>query len=245
MADSFSFNSVDMSTYGLRLRSHEEPFTQERENIQLRNRAYGLDSYRPPVPFTLDVAISAADIATLKSYLDSIKSTLNKRVDRQLTLDTFTDRYWMARFVSMTGSITTATAGEGEITFSADDPAAFSTTETDNDHTVDEDPEEITETAGGTERVEPVYLLTCDDTLTDTTVIIENETTGETLEWTGDLVADDELEIDVVNCTVKLNDVLDMLTVEGQFPSLLPGANTINVSGFSGTFNATYRARYV
>jgi len=234
MADSFTFDSVDMSDYGLRVREHDEPFTQETENIQLLNRAYGLNSYRPPLELSLDVAISAADIATLKSYIDSIKAALNKRSDRQLTMDTYTDRYWMARYAGMHRSDNTATTWEGEIIFESDAPYAYANTETDHDHTVDEDPEEITETAGGTERVEPVYLLTCDDTLTDTTVIIENETSGETLEWTGDLVSTDELAIDVANCTIKLNGSLDMGTVEGQFPSLLPGANTINVSGING-----------
>jgi phage-related protein len=101
------------------------------------------------------------------------------------------------------------------------------------------------ETAGGTERVQPVITLTCDDTLTATTVIIENETTGEIFEWTGDLEPDDVLVIDCKTYEVTLNGVTDIGNMSGQFIHLIPGANSISVSGFTGNLNFTYRARYV
>lgn len=242
MSHSFSFDSVDMSTYGLVVKKRMQPFSQITEASQLLNRAYGLNSVRPAGIITLEIEILSA---TLISDLDSIKAALNKRGERQLSLDYFTNRYWMVRFSSLDGKLINNSDWVGDVIFIAHDPAAYSTTETDHDHTVDEDPEAITETAGGTEIAKPVYTLTCDDTLSDTTVIIENETTGETLQWEGSLVSDDVLLVDATNKIVKLNDVLDMFTVSGQFPTLLPGANTINVSGFSGNFNATYRARYV
>jgi len=245
MADSFSFNEVDLCAYGLRLRSHEEPFDQETPAAQLIDKAYGFNSLRPPKTFTLDVAVSAADKATLLSYLDSIKGTLNERGDCKLTLDTFDDRYWMARFVGMDGQIKTARIWEGTITFAVNDPAAYDNDETSSPHTIDEDPEEFTETVSGTEKVSPVYTLTCDDTLTDTTVIITNAATGEAIEWTGDLVDTDVLEIDAGNYTVKLNGAEDMTTVDGQFPQLLPGGNLITVEGFSGSLSIVYRERYV
>ena len=94
-----------MSAYGLRLRKHAEPFEQETASVQLLDKAYGLNSQRPAKTITLDVVIRAADIATLKSYLDSIKSALNYREDKELKIDTFTDRYWLARFASMEGGI--------------------------------------------------------------------------------------------------------------------------------------------
>jgi phage-related protein len=53
------------------------------------------------------------------------------------------------------------------------------------------------------------------------------------------------LEIDCENMLVKLNGVEDMLLASGAFPSLLPGANVINVSGFSGTLNIAYREKYI
>jgi len=567
MANSFSFNSVDMSAYGLRLLTHEEPFSQETPAAQLPDRAYGYSSLRSPIPVSLYVKVYAADIATLKSYLDSIKQTLNQRVDCPLAIDTFDDRYWMVRFVSMVGEIQTARVWKGTITFSANDPAAYDNDETSNDketalviaesgeievetgdgtllyngyiyitgrdskvakvnasnysdvlvveidegaagyidaivetggfiwiggcnnagsylyklnastlsiedswlifagygiyamcvdddyiycagwnglgspdiakfklsdnsitnnttslnaimhslcedgdslygHTIQgsggqhifkilksdlslslstevTDPntilcddivqdetyfyltketgtpytvfrytksdlgvtsfspvlgadyasgssdgllltdgkiisgkdapengyyilrmidqsefsreirvkltglshqetkineiildgnyihltrnisggnvylgkfnkadilavaESFTETAGGTEQVFPVYTLTCDDTLTDTTVVLTNTATGEALTWEGSLVNTDVLEIDAVNGTVKLNGAEDMVNVSGEFPRLLPGSNAFTVDGFSGNLNITYRPRYV
>lgn len=245
MADSFSFNTVDLSTYGLKLRSYETPFTQETPSAQMLDKAVGLQSLRRPIPFSLDIVVSAADKATLLSYLDSIKSTLNEREDCKLTLDSFTDRYWMVRFINMRGEIRTARAWEGTIDFVANDPAAYDNTQTSSDYTVDEDPETCVETVGGTEKVRPLYTLTCDSTLSDTTVIITNTATGEAIEWTGDLVDTDVLEINAEEFTVKLNDVDDMTEVDGQFPQLLTGSNTLTVEGFSGSFNIKYRKRYV
>lgn len=137
MSNSFSFNSVDMSAYGLRLRTHEESFNQETPAVQLLDKAYGLNSLRPAGTITLDVAIYAANITTLKSYLDSIRSALNHREDKELKIDTFTDRYWLARCVGMEGSITTARIWQGMITFACHDPAAFDNDEEDSDHTID------------------------------------------------------------------------------------------------------------
>lgn len=136
MAYSFSFNSVDMSAYGLRLRTHEEPFEQTTDSIQLLDLAYGLASLRPGKTITADVVIYAADFATLRSYLDSIKSALNQREDCALAIDSITDRYWLARFVSMTKNQNTARAWEGTITFIANDPAAYANSETNNNHTI-------------------------------------------------------------------------------------------------------------
>lgn len=103
----------------------------------------------------------------------------------------------------------------------------------------------FTETVGGTERLAPVITLTYDDTIITTTVSIANAATGETFEWTGDLAPADVLVIDCEDCHVKLNGSAAMLLVDGQFLHLVPGANIITVSGFSGTCNFTYRARYV
>ena len=103
----------------------------------------------------------------------------------------------------------------------------------------------IIETAGGTEKTRPIWTLTCDATLTGTTVGIENLTTGEKIEWTGDLDDGDELKIDMDLMLVYLNDIESMGTVDGQFPTLIPGANDIEVTGFSGALNIKYRERYV
>ncbi len=102
----------------------------------------------------------------------------------------------------------------------------------------------IIEVAGGTANTKPTITLTCDDTLTSTTVEVANATTGETLEWTGNLVPDDVLVIDSSTFYVTLNGSASMANVSGQFPTLQTGTNYIGVSGFTGTMNITYRDRY-
>jgi phage-related protein len=246
MANSFSFNSVDMSAYGLRPRAYGEPFSQDTPSVQLLDRAYPLGSLRPARPISLDVVIAAVDFSTLLSYLDSIKSALNQRTDKVLKIDSITDRYWNVRFVDMVKSKMTAKTWEGAINFIANDPAAYdNSATTSGPTTIDADPHEVTLTVAGTEKTFPVYTLTADATLTATTVGIENEATGEKIEWTGDLVATDVLVIDTATCLIKLNGVEDMLTVEGEFPSLLVGSNILNISGFSGAITTVYRKRYV
>ena len=244
MSDSLTFNSVDMSSYGLVVREIDLPFARQVGLIQLKGKAHGLDTLHPALNITIDVIISAASKAAMDSNLDSIRAALNSDSEEVLALDAYDDRYWLARCVSMEGPQRYTRVWKGTIIFICSDPAAFDNDLTSNDHTVDEDPEEFTETVGGTEKLRPVLTLTCDDTLTDTTVIITNFATGEALTWEGSLVSEDELEIDCDEFIVKLNGEEDMADVSGQFPQLLVGANVIQVEGFSGNCNIAYRKRY-
>ncbi len=247
MSYSFTFNSVDFADYGLTVvrPDPDMPFTQATGFTQLQNRGWPSTSQREPRVIDIPVKIKAASRAALNTNIDSIKAALNTREDAELILDSLSDRYWNARFVGMPGNYDGPVMWVGTVSFVAHDPAAYSTTESDHDHTVDEDPEAMTETAGGTEQVKPVITLTCDDTLTGTTVAIENGATGERLEWTGDLVNTDVLVVDCVNGHVTLNGADSMGTVDGEFITLVPGANAITVEGFSGTVNFTYRPKYV
>jgi phage-related protein len=103
----------------------------------------------------------------------------------------------------------------------------------------------LTETNPGTGSVGPVITLTCDDDTGETVVGIENLTSGESFEWTGELADGDVLVVDCETMQVTLNDAVSMAAVDGQFIQLLPGANEIEITGFFGTVNFTYRSRYV
>jgi phage-related protein len=379
---SFSFNGIDLGAYGLRLRTRDEIFSQDTELSQLLDRSYPSSSVRPGAPKNLDVVITAANFATLRSNIDSIKAALNSRIDCILTIDSITDRYWLARFASMNRTTKgTSRTWEGTISFTAHDPPAYANSATsydvprevvtnggfatvttgwtavngtqaivaggqsgnclevtqtsastayskqvitvktgvtykysiyhkngtgtggyfgqgiiklgtsdtggqyynsgvlnEADWTLHEGSfvaasdtlyvdlltygdnansskfdtisilevvESFTITAGGTEKAKPVITLTADDTLTATTVEIENGATGESFQWTGDLVAADVLVIDCATGQVTLNSVAYIAGMDGQFIQLLPGANAITITGFSGTLNFNYRARYV
>jgi hypothetical protein len=248
MANSFSFNSIDMSTYGLTVRTHNlDDFSRETAVYQLKSKAVVGASVRPAKEITLDVVIAAADYATLCTYLDSIRAAIDTEVDLALKIDSKTDRYWLAHNGVLQETDNTATTWEGTITFTASDPNAFDNTATSSNHTITTDPQTFNEVVAGTAPVWPVYTLTADATLTAATVIITNNNTGETTQWTGDLVNADVLEFDTAAGTVKLNGTEDMLTVPGTpFPRLVAAVtNSITVTGFHGVANVGYSKRYL
>lgn len=245
MANSLSFGGTDLSTYGLLLLSRDIPVRQEAATIQLPDRAYADRSKILPTSISLAVQILGDDASELKTKVDAVKKVLGIQVDGELILDVLSDRYWLARFESLAGSYKHRVFS-GSLNFVCYDPHAYSTSETSSGpHTVDEDPETIVEEPGGTAKIEPVYTLTADDTLTGTTVGIKNNDTGYEIEWTGNLVPTDVLIIDCQRWLVLLNGVASMATVTGQFPNLLPDQeNELEVKGFSGTVTITYRDRY-
>ena len=243
MAKSFSFNGIDLSTYGLTVRRHNlHDFTQETEYYQLKNKAVAGETIRPARQIVIDAVIEAADYAGLCSYMDSIRGVLGLPADAVLKMDSITDRYWMARCNALPEADNGATYWEGTLTFTAGDPSAYDNSETTGNHTIDEDPENFNEVVGGTAETWPVYTLTADDTASEVT--ITNNTTDEELVITIAMVATDVLEIDTETMIVKLNGTEDMSGVSGPFPRLLPGTNAFTVTGFSGTMATVYRKKY-
>jgi phage-related protein len=244
MAKSINYNGTDLSAYGLRLKNYDDVLEQLTESAQVRDKAVPLGSVRPARVITMEVAVYASSLANRLSYLDSIKSVLNLQTPAALKLDSVTDRYWLAL-----GNIYVRPAApnvlKGEIVFTCHDPDAYDNTETDSDKVVDTDPDSITETAGGTANALPVITITIDDTFTDTELVLENLATGEEFTWEGSLVASDVLVIDCAAGHVTLNGADSMLTVSGDFLTLLAGSNAISTSGFTGDVNFTYRKRYL
>ena len=249
MANSLSFNSVDLSAYGLKvLNSNVPDFFQLNESQQIQYISYSFTPKKPPKIIVVDVAITGADRATLDGYLDSIKLTMVKNVVKKLTIDAITDRYWNAKLESLAGTYNGPTYWGGKIIFKADDPMAYDNSEVSSDHNIDADPKTIIEIPVGTGYINPVYTLAAGEDLTDVTIKVENLSTDEELQWTGSLANTEELEIDVATWVVKKEGVANMATVSGQFPRLAPNlANSIKVTAFSttGTLNITYRNSYI
>ncbi len=248
MAYSFSFDGVDMSAYGLRLLSPSMPVTRSAEQAQLKDKAYSFAPTYPPKSITLECVIIGSSHADLTDKLDAVNRTLNTRASAQLILDSISDRYILALCQDISGTYETATVYRCTIACSCADPVAYAVSETESNHNIDADPKTVTETAEGTEYIEPVYLLTAGEALTDVTITVESLETLEALQWTGSLIMNDTLEIDVAGWIVKKNGVASMATVSGQFPRLLPSQdNDIKVTGFSttGTLKITYRNKYL
>lgn len=246
MPNSFSFNGTDLSAYGLIVTSKSLPVNKLSTYTQLIDRSYGYDSIVPPKTISLNVSVTGASKAILEGYLDSIGLVLNETTDKQLILDSMTDRYWMARPDSMAGNFRSPTLWEGTADFTCHDPFAYDITEDDDDYNIDADPKTLFITGGGTAIIYPVYTLTSGAIINPATIKTENTYTLQDLTWTGVLGVADELEIDTEHWTVKLNNVEDM-DISGQFPLLLPSSNAIKVTGFGvlGSLNITYRKRYV
>jgi phage-related protein len=245
MSNYFKFNNIDMSSYDLELLNYPNEFFQDTESLQARDRAWGLTSKRMPQMVSFYVGIKGSGLSDLLSNLDDIKQALNQVTDCKLEIASITDRYWMARFSGMIEEQCSAKRWKGMINFILFDNMAYDNTEEDNNHTINEDPESFTETNPGTGNAKVVITLTCDDDLGEVTIGIENLTSGELFEWTGEINISDVLVIDCETMQVTLNDVVAMTGVDGRFIQLLPGNNSIEVTGFSGNLNFTYRPRYI
>lgn len=248
MANSITFDSVDLDDYDLIITRYDLHVAQIAEYTQIRDKSYSWGNWIPPKDIVLGISVTGTTRALLDAKLDSIKLALNKRTDETLALDIQTDRYWMARFRGFPGGYLNNTTWIGQILFTCADPWAYDVTETDNNYLINADPDTNVETTGGTARIEPVYTLTAGENLVAVTVKLENTTTEEELVWEGSLANTEELVIDVVRWIVEKEGVADMADVSGQFPHLLGGqANSIVVTGFSttGTLDIVYRNRYM
>lgn len=249
MANSLSFNSGDLSTYGLKVLNFDIPsFSQQNESQLIQDISYGFTPKRPAKIITVEVGITGADRSTLDGYLDSIKRILATETAQELAIDAVSGRYWLARLENILGLYNGPDYWGGSITFRCNDPMAYDNSETSSDHNIDADPDTVVEAVGGTGIVLPVYTLAAGEDLTDVTIKVENLTTDEELQWTGSLSNGEELEIDVAQWIVNKEGSASMATVTGQFPRLAPNINnSIKVTGFSttGTLNITYRKRYL
>ncbi len=244
---SFTYNSIDLADYHLSvISSNFFSFKQTHSLTQLRDLAIIGDYKRDALGLILNVIIQGTNAADVISNLDNVKKTLVGEEEKALILDSINTRYWNARLESLNGTFVANNSWQGNITFICPDPAAYSTTETSSNHTINADPKTITETVGGTAISNPVWTLTAGELLTSVTIKLENITTDEELQWTGTIASGKALVIDSEYWTVK-NDGTSAMTITGEFPRLKPGANSIKITGFSttGTLNVKYRNRYL
>lgn len=249
-----TYDSIDLSTYNLTVRriSHV-PFIPsiESSRVPVANKAYDFRAELGPKTIRLDCIVTGTSISNLVTNLDAISKLLNpQNGSKQLILDVPDARYYNAKLDSMLDwEIVGDKVARGELTFVCADPLGYSTTPTSNNHTIDADPKTVTETTlGGTAYIEPIYTLTAGENLTDVTIKIKNNSTGEEIEWIGSINTGQTLVINVPLWIVYKAGTADMSTVSGQFPRLLPSyANSITVTGFSttGSLNIAYRNTYL
>jgi len=255
MANSFTFNEVPLSTYGLKVLASSPSMDVSfgAESVRLPDLSLVTRSEATPKPITLDIAVQASSKALLLAALNNIKLIVAEREAKALILDTQTDRYWLARFVDMSGRFISPYAYRGVLSFVADDPAAYGV-----DPVVDTgflaiapDPDIEEIVVGGTSYVLPVFTLKATGAgVGPATIKLENTTTVEELQWTGTVAHGNSLVIDSANWHVTNNDVaaMDGLVATSKFPRLKPGvSNSIKVTNFGavGHLKVVYRNRYL
>jgi predicted phage tail component-like protein len=250
MSFSINYNGTDLSTYGLTLKSEMDALAValDYNSVQLPDRSYVSRPQLPPKSLNFEVVVKATTSVLLQTYLDAIRRICAQLTDKPLILDVISDRFWEARFTGMSGQRIAPSVWEGTLSFVADDPLSYSTTQTSSDFSIDADPKTITESVGGTFRAKPLYTLTAGEALNDITLLVKNVTLDEELSWEGSLSNGERLTIDVPYWIVKVEGTADMADVSGEFPGLVAGqTNYITITGFgsAGSLNIQYRDTYL
>jgi len=249
MSHSINFNSNDLSSSNLKVIHVDlDKISRDVKTAQVINKAYPFRPVRLPRYIELDCVVTGSSQNDLRDNLDAIKLALSTTEVKALKIDGLSGRYFNAVLSEFEGAYKSPTVFQGTIGFLCPDPSAYDNSETSSDFNIDSDPDSVEEAVGGTAYVAPVYTLTAGENLSDITLKVKNETTGEELQWEGSLDNTKELEIDVSTWIVKKDGTADMSAVSGQFPFLVPNeTNVITVTNFSntGTLNITYRKRYL
>lgn len=250
---SLKYNNIPLSDYGLYVSMSESSLTAllSSDIMQLQDGAYAPASRAPAKPLVFGIVVTATTSALLFSYLGDIKRICAQKTAGQLILGIQTDRYYTARFESFTGRRVSPLVFEGEIRFVADDPLAYSTSETTSGpHAITSGDVTFDIPVLGTAYVKPIYTLTSGDALTGITLLVENTDTDEEFSWTGNVGAIKDFVIDVGTMHATNDGASAMAAVTGQFPRLIPGTtNHIKVSDFfnalDGELNIVYRVAYL
>lgn len=244
---SVKFNGTDLADYGLELRQVVAPLTQEAKFAQLQDKAYRFEAIRPGKIIQLSSIIYADHLSDLLTKIDNINRVIAIKESKELILGHQTDRYWLAEFQQMSGPFTGIGAYEVELVFFAADPLAYAVDETIYITTLNTDPWIGTLNVGGTAEASPVYTLTPQSGPFGDQIIFTNITTGQTLIIDKEPVVGDVIVIDTERWIVTNNSIPIMNLIEGQFPRLKPGNNSLNISGLgdSPQLKVEYRGRFI
>ena len=218
-----------------------------------------------PRQISVQAALWAGDGEEFRVRQDRLLNTLYAADLKSLRLDwLYPDRYWLVRLQNATpvSAFRQGLFAQFQLDFLAPDPYAFSLTEFDNTYTIDSDPYEFVlkedtspaTPVGGSAPARPVYTITNTGSQI-TGVTIENENTGDALTWSGTLLQDDMIRIDVDRQLIEKSTsggatwstVMYALNTGHVFPVLQALAvNEMSITGIdSGTIQVVYRDRYL
>lgn len=260
MAGGFTFDGVDISTYGAILQSNpDHPLMGDLEvdatTIPGAEGGYLSPSMVKPKEFNLVLSVVGTSHSDLLSKFDSLANLFAPwKGEKQLIFDAQTTRYWMAKLRGKSsrewkGPILSLLT----LPMTASRPA-YETSVTNQVVTIVASPHNFLIPAsgvlGGTAHAWPKYSLT-GATYTGQ-IVLTNLTTNEIARWTGTLVVTDVLDFICEDgnerYVIKKNGAISMAVgTSGTIPRLRPGiANSMSISGpTAGTLTITYRKRYL
>lgn len=259
MANSLTFNDIDLIAYGVTVLSPFLPYFSEAQaplvNLALSDGGVSSLSRYAARVFVVPCIVKGAGFADLKSKLDSIASVLSQRDLQTLSFDMVSGRHWLAK---VSGDVGVTSLGSSvariSIPFIIPDPHAHADTETVVD--TGDIPGTIVCTPGGTIETHPIIFVKVNST--HPFFLIANDSLDERLEWTSpgvDLVSGDEFTLDCrpryqtlsIKRVADAESTVQMEGVEGIFPQLSPGVGndiifySISASEFSITWNDRYQ----
>jgi len=274
MAKSFTFDGIDLATYGLQV---EDYSIAEMANIGFTSSAavYG-DAYFTSINHTtrslaLQCSVVAINTSALRDSMASIKSLLNPILsDKIIVLDHEPDRRYIGRMSSMSAP---AVKGFNGITFAIELECLAYTQDTDETNTavasITTDPDTLTvSSVPGTASRIPAEIYVRNETgadLTATAITIANATTNETITWTGTLQDDRWLRFGDLDSDGRFSSSISRSNSTGSDPEAevysdvvsgftsgdwvrLKGGvdNSITITGIAtGSMEVTYRGRYI
>src|SRR5574343_152369 len=166
MAHSMTWNGTALSTYGLivRLATPAPTLSRTYESKQTQDRAWAGKGQGAPSVFNLPVVIVGTSSSNLLSRVSTVRGLLDQEDECTLAFDMYTDRYWMAKFDSMTGDYTSPTTWEGTIIFTCHDRKAYATAASTQTETLTENISAYYGGDGGAGQYDMCQLLTSDMT---------------------------------------------------------------------------------
>ncbi len=268
----FTFNSVDLGTYGLTVLhgSDDQALPEGRVDLIETGGEYGGVAQGvtyAPRRWTLECLVKGTTRDEFRGFLDTVMYTLRPTQGDKLYvaqgMSLLTAALRRGRYCRVVGAIDlkvlSGLAARLSVGFVAADPLEYALSATTQNVTVDQSPESFNVAAAavvaGTAVAVPVWTITNTDAATVGVVTLNNVTRGESLQWTGALAQNAKLRVDSQRCYIERSTdggtnwtgVMSGLRLGDPFPGLTPGVqNSCTLVGLAaGTLGVSYYARWL
>lgn len=272
MSISMTWNGEDLSVYGLKITAKSIPVMPQ--SVNKTHAAIFGDSLRTSVNHTnrsisVTCAVVGASYTDLQDKMDAVLLRLNGLLgDKTMILDDEPDRRYIVRVQGISTPQFDGHWGKGFVVNMMAMAHKQATSEVNASIAIETSPDSlVTAVISGTASRIPVEIYLRNETgasLTAAAITVSNDTTSETITWTGTLEDDRWLRfgsldslgrftssIEKSNSTGADPEAETYTSVEsgytsGDWPRLKGGeVNTFTITGIStGTLETTYRARF-